>query len=208
MVRLSEKAINDLQVLEKFYGEWSFYRDADIMGLEVIDSVNHPKTVYYAGPYFDFTPVIGLDSGQDYYYQERHEIARPIKSALEVLQENGIVTGLKEMHHVGKGTYHPEFKFSVNGRQKNLHIFENSDILQGAIPEVSEADLIYGYNSLVTDEMLQKAKPGVLILDHPGAGGDDFCINERQIKKYNLTQVVYPHSDKSIFNWSHFYTKR
>ncbi len=208
MVKLSKKAVDNLQVLEKFYGEWGFYREDDILGLDVVDRVNHPKVIYYPGSYFDLAPAIVLNSGQDYYYQERHEIIHPIKNALEVLQEDDIVNGLKEVHHVGRGTSHPELRFSVNGYPKNLHIFENSDILRGVIPEASEADLIYGYNSLVTEEMLQKAKHNCLILDHPGAGGDEFRISERQIKDHNLVRVVYPHSDKSIFNWSQFYTKR
>ena len=210
MVRLGEETISSLKVLEKFYEEWHFYRKEDAPGLELINRYRapKPKVIYYVGPYLDLAPLFELD-GNDYYYQEQHEILHNVKSALEVLQDTGIISGLKEVLHVGKEGSHTEFQFSFENCDKNLHIFEKSDVLRdGVIPQVSEADLIYAYNSLVTEPMLENAKPECLILDHPGAGGDEYRISERQMKEHNLIQVVYPHTDESIFKYSHLYEKR
>ena len=206
MVRLGKKVINDLELVERFYKEWNFYRENDVPGLEVIDRVNSPEVIYYPGPYYDLMPVIVLDSGKDYFYQERHVISHSIESALGVLKENGVITELRKIDSKSNGNSHPEFTFLIANSPKNLHIFDNSDINDGVIPQISDADMVYGYNSLVTEDMLQKAKQGCLILDHPGAGGN--YLNNEQIRKHNLIKIIYPHSDKSIFNWSHFYKKR
>jgi len=208
MVRLSEETILNLNVLAEFYGEWHFYRKDDAVGLELINRFRAPKMIYYVGPYLDLAPLFELD-GNDYYYQERHEILHNVKSALGYLQTNGVISELQEITHVGKDQSHAEFRFSFENHKKNFHILQESDVLRdGIVPEVKKADLIYAYNSLVTDEMLENAKPGCLILDHPGLELDKYLISERQINGYNLILVVYPDTDKSIFEYSHLYEKR
>ncbi len=206
MVRLSKKVINDLELVEKFYQEWSFYRETDVLGLEVINRVDSPKVICYSGPYFDLTPVIALDSGKVYFYQERHVISYSIESALGVLKDNGVITELRKIDYKSNGNSHPGFKFLVGNYSKSLHIFDNSDIeIDGVIPQISDVDMIYGHNSLVTDEMLEKAKQGCLILDHAAAGGK--YLNNEQIKYYKLSTILYPYSGKSIFMGAHFYKK-
>jgi len=66
----------------------------------------------YVGPYLDLAPLFELD-GQDYYYQERHEILHKVKSALTVLQDMGIISGLKEVLHVGSEGSHTELQFFI-----------------------------------------------------------------------------------------------
>jgi len=195
--------------------DWSFFREEDFYGLKIIDTTYHPETVYYPGPFLDLAPALVL--GKKFYYQDKHLITEPIKTTLNFLKDMNIIKGLKEVTHINKDFSYPEFQFSAYDVPKSLSIFEDSDVRTSLIPEVSEADLIYGYSSLVTDEMLQKAKSGCLVLDHPGAGAGhetvglglkDYTINERQIKKHNLVQVVFPNSDKSVFRYSNLYEKR
>lgn len=196
--------------------DWSFFREEDFYGLNVIDTTYHPETVYYPGPFLDLAPALVL--GKKFYYHDKHLITEPIKTTLKFLQDMNIIKGLKEVTHINKDFSYPEFQFSAYDAPKSLSVFENSDVeLDGVIPQITEADLIYGYNSLVTEEMLQKAKSKCLILDHPGAGAGhetadlglkDYTINEEQIKRHNLIQVVFPNSDKSIFRYSKLYEKR
>ncbi len=154
----------------------------------------------------DLAPALVL--GKKFYYQDKHLIAEPIKATLNFIHDMNIIKGLKEVTHINKKFSYPEFQFSADNNSKSLSVFEGSDVKTSLVTYVSEADLIYGYASLVTDEMLQKAKSGCLILDHPGLQLDDFQINDEQIKNYNLVQVVFPDSDKSVFRYSKLYEKR
>lgn len=207
LMKLDRQSSDLLDKLSGFF-DWSFYDEFDVYGLEMFGRDSSIKKMYSVGPYLDLAPVILLDSCIDYYYQDLHKIIKPIKTALRILQNEGIVHGLKETIHINKESSYAELNFSVGKNHKNLFVFEKSDAITRLIPQVSEVDLIYALGSLVTEEMLKKAKSGCLILDHPGIQLDKYRINDSQISKYNLILVVYLNTDTSIFRYSSVYRKR
>lgn len=204
MVRLGE---TEKQKIRDNLKEFPFYRKSDIPGLKFLSKRYAPQKICYSGPAIDLAPVLYLESGHEYYYQELLTIIDPIMIKLESLQEEGIISELKEIIHTRDIYSYPEFSFSVGNHPKSLYIFEDSDVIEELIPEVSKVDLIYGYRSLITEEMLQNAKRGCLIFNHPGVWFKNYDISERQAKEYGLVKPRISYN-QSIFKGSTLYKKK
>src|SRR3989344_71789 len=126
----------------------SILRESDISGLESIGKDRHFGTVYYPGSYIDLAPVIVLNSDR-YYYQDRHSIVGLIHYGLSTLQNTGILE-MKELSY-RKSDRYAEFVLRANNHTKRLHVLECSDVEKELPSEIIEADLVYGYNSLITE---------------------------------------------------------
>ncbi len=191
--------------LNGWYG--GFYRLDDIQGLEKMDKMfgSRLQKFYYSGSSKDMTPVIVLDNAQEFYYQDVEDLVFPIEKALEYLEDRKIVKNLRKSDYMNKEVNCPKFDFSINNISKRLLVFEESDVIVNLIPQIKDVDFIYGYNSLITEEMLKKAKTNCLIFSHPGFGMDEYKITKRQRKKFNLKRIKTPNN--SIFRFSKTYKK-
>lgn len=179
-------------------------RNDDIKGLNILNETYQIKTVYYPGSGTDVSPLLLLDA-KTYYYQDLEELYSRMDIIFDGLEKEEFVENIKKRYHIGSKTSAKEISFIVDNKPKKLYLFQKSDVRKKLIPQIKEADLIYGLASLVTDEMLEKAKNGCLILNRIGLGLDEYEITKEQEKKYNLKKVIFP--KVSIFEWSNFYRK-
>ena len=214
----------DIERLLNSLKQDTYYRKHNLEGLEYLENDENNvniKTMYYPGSYYDLTPIFLLDSCHEFYYQDQEKIVKPIESALNSLEENGIIDELKKVSHIRHEmpSIH-EFNFSINNQDKKLYLQEKSDVIQELMPcikdvDIIDIDLIYAAGSLVTEEMLEKAKSGCLILHLPGIGYDedypelnfvDYRIKSHDwAEKYGLSKVIFP---KGLFPHFECYRKK
>lgn len=209
----------DKETIEKLLNasqQDTYYRKHNLEGLEYLENNFNIEKMYYPGSYYDLTPIFILDSCHEFYYQDKDRIVKPIESALKFLEENGIIDELKKVSHIRHEvpSIH-EFNFSINNQHKKLYLQEKSDVIQELMPCIKDVDLIYAAGSLVTEEMLEKAKRGCLILHLPGIGYSEDCpelnfVDYRiqshdRAEKYGLSKVIFP---KGLFPEFECYTKK
>ena len=196
----------DIERLLNSLKQDTYYRKHNLEGLEYLENDENNfniKTMYYPGSYYDLTPIFVLDSCHEFYYQDKDRIVKPIESALEYLEKNSIIDELEEVTPIGHEVPSVrEFNFSINDQHKKLYLQEESDVTQELMDCIEDVNLIYAAGSLVTEEMLQKAKSGCLILHLPGIGynrdNPDLNMVDYRIKshdraeKYGLSKVIFP----------------
>jgi len=195
-------------------GGWSLVRGDDLAGLKEIDCNYQPKKVYYPGSSGDIAPLLCL-SAEEYHYQDLERIVDRLQVSLDQLAKQGEIEAADSYRKetTVDGLFGEEDKLvgrsviTVDGQEKELFVWEQSNVMEELPEEIKDVDLVYGLNSLVTEVMLDEICPGCLILDHPGLGLDDYRLTEEEIKKYNLE--LRPESDAghSVSDYDNVYRK-
>jgi hypothetical protein len=192
-------------------GRFGYVRPSDFRVLKQLDTImtdlgRKIETVYYPGSSADVGPLFALEHANHFTYQESDNIIKNIPSALAHLSPQYVTTPIKVYHNNGSRVAQIPLKINrspflgraePNFQDVRLVLLENSDVTEESASSIHDADLIFGNNTLISENLIADAKSGAMLFDHNGIGLDHFAIkdNPRLIEEYGLSERVITHPE-------------
>jgi len=206
ILKLEKETQEHWEEIRELGGWTAVVRKEDYITLQEIDkwckeNLGHTiRSLYYPGSSCNLTPLFALKDCTEFNYQDTEKIISAIVPGF-----NAIIP-----EYIKEATLQPsdnknyaELSFmadktldkkETNFQKGIINILQNSNVEEEIMSQIKKVDIIFGNNSLVTEDMIANAKEGCIIHDTTGIGSDNFRISDHPelIQRYGLVKIELP----------------